>query len=245
MNKRLPALLLVLVLLATTALADTPEYTVACMGDSLTFGLGAFDPATESWPAVLGELDGSVNFTTENYGAPGCTIQHVPELDYTWSDAYWDSLDSDADIFLVMLGSNDLMLWGWQKRLARDYQMLLQSYLDLPQSPRVIVVLPPALHYKNRYRFANREIYLLREMQEQVAEELGLDVISLADVSEDLERYCIDGGHYDSTAYAIFGEYIYDSLCELLPEEKPATPHRSLLPILKPGIDFLPESVTI
>lgn len=205
--------------LATAAWALQPEpvsLTVACVGDSLTYGTGAANRFTDSWPSVLAAADGPLDLSTLNFGHYGRTVTDNRFLSYTNTLSYRQSMGAKADVYLIMLGSNDLLLWGWERSLPQAYRELLQSYMNLPQKPEVIVILPPDLYYENFLRYTNTKIEDVRRIERSIAEELGLDVIDLSAVSGDMESYCIDGGHYNSEGYAIFGEYIYEQLCTLL-----------------------------
>lgn len=217
--KRILCGLLAALFLAGAAWALQPEplsLKVACVGDSLTYGTGAANRFTDSWPSVLAAAEGPLDLTTLNFGSYGRTVTPNRFLAYTNTRTYRQSLEADADVYLVMLGSNDLLLRGWERSLPQAYRTLLQSYINLPQKPEVIVILPPDLYYKNFLRYTNVKIDDLRQMERRIAEELGLDVIDLSEVSGDMEDYCIDGGHYNSEGYAIFGSYIYEQLCPLV-----------------------------
>ena len=208
-----------LVLFSGTALALQPQsetLTVACVGDSLTYGTGCGDRLTESWPAVLAQTDGPLDLDTLNFGVYGQTVTHNPFNGYTRTLSFRRSMSAEADVYLVMLGSNDLLLPNWRQTLPQAYRQLLQGYLSLPGAPEVIVLLPPDLYYENFLSYTNVQIEEVRSIEAAVAEELGLHVIDLSAVSGDMAGYCIDGGHYNAEGYAIFAEYIYDELCALL-----------------------------
>lgn len=212
-------LLAALVLFSGTALALQPKtesLTVACVGDSLTYGTGCRNRLAESWPSVLAQTEGPLDLETLNFGVYGQTVSSNPFRAYTRTLSFRQSMGSDADVYLVMLGSNDMLLPNWRQTLPDAYRQLLQGYLDLPQKPEVIVLLPPDLYYKNFLRYTNTEIEEVRRIEAAVAEELGLEIIDLSVVSGDMAEYCIDGGHYNAEGYAIFGEYIYEELCQLL-----------------------------
>lgn len=205
--------------LGTAAWALQPDpmtLTVACVGDSLTYGTGADNRFTDSWPSVLAAAEGPLDLNTLNFGNYGRTVTDNRFLSYTNTLSFRQSMGANADVYLVMLGSNDLLLRGWEHTLPQAYRELLQGYMNLPQEPEVIVVLPPDLYYENFLRYTNTKIEDVRQIERSVAEELGLDVIDLSEISGNMADYCIDGGHYNSEGYALFGEYIYEQLCSLL-----------------------------
>ncbi len=208
-------------LCATAALArpvfEPEQHTVACIGDSLTFGTGSNEPGTESWPAVLARKTGKLDLDTLNFGVYGSTVEMFTPWSYndTWS--FVNSLNSDADVFLILLGSNDCNSPAPDWTFDEAYRYLLTTYMNLPQSPTVVVVLPPDMYFKSfPLSMSNDSIETIRETERRIAAEYGLDVIDLSAISGDMEQYCVDGGHYDSTGYAMFADYIYGELCAIL-----------------------------
>lgn len=217
--KRIVLIVLVLLMFSGMALAFAAEpvtLKVACVGDSLTFGTGTDNPQTESWPSVLAAASGPLELETYNFGVYGRTVTNSPFFGYTNTASYYQSLNADADVYLVMLGSNDLLSFNWRETLPQQYRELLQTYMSLPQQPQVIVLLPPDMYYEDRYSYLNAAVYELRDLEESIARELGLDVIDLSEISGGMAEYCIDGGHYNSEGYDLFGSYIYEKLCLLL-----------------------------
>ncbi len=192
------------------------SYTVACIGDSLTFGTGSDEPGTQSWPAVLARESGDLALKTYNFGVYGSTVEMFTPWSYNDTACFAESLRCDADVYLIMLGSNDTSspAPGWTFDDA--YRKMLDCYTNLPQDPTVVVLLPPDLYFHNYLSFTNEEIVRIRDSEREIAEQYGLNVIDLSAISGDMEQYCVDGGHYNSTGYAMFADYIYSELCSIL-----------------------------
>lgn len=197
---------------------DEPDhYTVACIGDSLTFGTGSSNPFRESWPSVLAEKTGALDLDTINYGVYGSTVEMYTPWSYNDTRCFAESLSSSADVFLVMLGSNDCNSPSPDWTFNEAYRRLLTAYIALPQEPTVVVILPPDMYYTSfPLSTSNESIDSIRAAERRIAAELGLDVIDLSGLSADMEEYCVDGGHYNSTGYAMFADYIYSELCDIL-----------------------------
>ena len=208
------ALAALLILSGVGVAAQGQEYRVACIGDSLTYGTGADNIETDSWPAVLASLPGFLRLETLNFGVYGSTVSQVEGKTYTDTTAYRDSLSCEADVYLVMLGSNDTLFPFLAGDFVTGYRELLQTYLDT--GARVVVLLPPNMYYDGFFTFLDEDIYKVRAAERSVAEELGLEVIDLSSLSEELEDCCIDGGHFNSEGYAAFAEYIYRQLSHML-----------------------------
>ncbi len=205
----------------TTAFArqvedDPRSYTVACIGDSLTFGTGSDEPGTQSWPSVLAQESGELSLKTYNFGVYGSTVEMFNPWSYNSTACFAESLRCDADVYLIMLGSNDTSSPAPDWTFEEAYRGMLECYTSLPQSPTVVVLLPPDLYFHNYLSFTNEEIVHIRDTERQIAAEFGLNVIDLSAISGDMEQYCVDGGHYNSTGYAMFADYIYSELCNIL-----------------------------
>ncbi|NLL39830.1 MAG: hypothetical protein GX254_09640 [Clostridiales bacterium] len=193
---------------------DIRELTVACVGDSLTFGMGADNPDTESYPGILATLTGPYKFTTENYGHSGATVDYESFLAYANTQAYKDSLNTEADIVLIMLGTNDAVWSPNQTDFPEDYRQILETYLNLPHSPRVIAMTPPHLFIQGFGDLLEDVV----EDEKTVINELGLDIINIYEFSENMSKYSEDGVHFTSEGYKVLAEYIYNELCAVLSE---------------------------
>ena len=117
-----------------------PQVKIACIGDSITYGAGLPDPATQSYPAVLGALLGD-DFEVRNYGVSGTTMLHNGDYPYWNTIAFADSTDWNPDIVILMLGTNDSKPQNWQygDQYADDYLEMIQHYASLPSTPAVFI----------------------------------------------------------------------------------------------------------
>jgi acyl-CoA thioesterase I len=111
---------------------------VACIGDSITYGAGLPDPATQSYPAVLGVLLGE-RYEVRNYGVSGTTMLRLGDYPYWNTSAFADSSDWDPDIVILMLGTNDSKPWNWQygDDFEGDYLDMIDHYRTLAGTAKV------------------------------------------------------------------------------------------------------------
>jgi lysophospholipase L1-like esterase len=192
--------------------AKAESYTVACVGDSLTFGLMSDDPATQSYPAVLSTLkSGKLVFTAENYGCSGATVDHESFKPYTNQAEYTSSLTTTANVVVIMLGTNDAVMSPNQTDFDEDYKQLLDIYINLPQKPKVIVITPPHL-----YNNFDGNVSKLADREKAIAQEMGLDVIDIYALSADMGQYSKDNVHFNAEGYKLLAEYIYTGLNDIL-----------------------------
>ena len=191
--------------------------TVCCVGDSLTYGFAAGDPASQSYPAVLAGLEGKgIRFRTENYGLSGACVDPDDVLPYTASTEYAASLETKAEVVLVMLGTNDAFRSPNRDRLEESFAALLRGYLDLPQAPLVVVVLPPHVFIESYGVRYDDKLEEVAAVEARVAAQLGLPVIDARSFSEGREDLFADGVHFTSEGYALLAETICTQLCEIL-----------------------------
>ena len=103
--------------LATSSALGAPRMPthVACVGDSITYGYGASNQATKSYPANLQTLLGA-SVQVKNFGRNSATLLSAPYGDLPYEDqaefAAASSFVSGAGAsavvdVIIMLGSND------------------------------------------------------------------------------------------------------------------------------------------
>ncbi len=122
---------------------DGKQLKIACIGDSITYGFGSSDPASESYPAQLQKLLGD-KYIVGNFGKSGSYTlaadnkynakKDKPNLSYKNTDEYKQSLQFAPDVVVIMLGTNDMSSMScveatleYKKALAslvKDYQAL-------------------------------------------------------------------------------------------------------------------------
>jgi lysophospholipase L1-like esterase len=193
--------------------------TVACVGDSLTFGMGTANQTTESYPGVLATLTGPFTFITERYGHSGATVDYESKgafaPSYASTQEYADSLNTKAEVIVIMLGTNDAVWSSGQPDFTEDYAQMLDTYLNLPHKPKVIAMLPPHLLGLKGY---DDKLEKVVEMEKAVIQEKGLDLIDAYTFSADMAKYSKDGVHFTPEGYKLLAEFVYEALGDILSE---------------------------
>lgn len=150
----------------TAALSDiqiirTNEPTkvkVACVGDSITAGVGSSSPS-QSYVSQLQTLLGD-NYEVKNFGHSGRTLlaegtngASDPKAGYTSSSLFTASKAYNPDVVTIMLGTNDSKPDNWKTPLKEKYEQelrdLIQVYRDLPSHPTVILATSPTVYKVN------------------------------------------------------------------------------------------------
>ncbi|HTQ51769.1 MAG TPA: GDSL-type esterase/lipase family protein [Candidatus Acidoferrales bacterium] len=126
---------------------------VACIGDSITAGVGVTTPALESYPAKLQKLLGT-NYNVLNYGVSGTTLLISGDMSYWNTGAFTASHNAPLpDIVIILLGTNDSKPQNWQygNNFYSDYRRLISTYTNLTSIPRVLICTPPPVFGSNSY----------------------------------------------------------------------------------------------
>lgn len=113
---------------------------VACVGDSITQGVGALHPNEESYPAQLQALLGK-SWEVHNFGVGGRTMLRKADA-FDFSSA----LQFAPDVVIIALGTNDskTQIWGaHQGEFTDDYVAIIKAFQALPNHPEVWACLPP------------------------------------------------------------------------------------------------------
>jgi lysophospholipase L1-like esterase len=198
------------------------SHVVACVGDSLTYGMSTKDPTTESYPAVLGTLTGGpFSFTTERYGHSGATVKYDGgtsfAMPYAGTQEYKDSLNTKADIVVIMLGTNDAVWATDQSYFTDSFTKMVNTYINLPQKPQVIVMLPPHL-FGDSLKGYKDKLASIVDKEKAVAKDLNLDVIDAYTFTQSMTvpKYSTDGVHFTTYGYKLLAEFVYDKLSDIL-----------------------------
>lgn len=183
---------------------------VACVGDSITYGQGAENPETGSYPMLLQKLLGD-DYEVENYGKRGHTLTENGVC-YRDSDAYPQTLEAKAQIYIIMLGTNDSHPDTWDADLyENDLNKLIDDYIEINADAEIDLMTPPHIYdFNGKY---TEEAKIIEEqvapIVRKVAEERKLNLFDVWNLTTDHEDWYIeDGMHMNDIGYAALAEYI-------------------------------------
>ncbi len=125
---------------ATMSQAIDHPIRVACVGDSITEGVGTANPKEQSYPAQLKALLGD-KWEVRNFGVGGRTmLRKADPYDYR------GALEFAPDVVIIALGTNDSKtpIWGaHQGEFVDDYVAMVKAFQALPNHPQIWACLPP------------------------------------------------------------------------------------------------------
>lgn len=192
--------------------------TVACVGDSLTRReISLKENARCDYPTILKELLGE-NYEVTNYGVAGTCVQIDLDAPYRNTSKYTESVEAEADILIIMLGSNDIWYGGLEKEDAfyKQYSELLDSYLQSENTSKIYLCTLPTSHVENQLEFGEGEVADLKKASaiiRRIAKEEGCAVIEMNEItSEHPEWYDEDKIHFNNYGAEGIAEIIYQSI---------------------------------
>ncbi len=160
-----------------TARAAEP-IKVACVGDSITQGVGA--KSGQSYPAQLQGLLGD-GYKVGNFGVSARTLLKKGDFPYWNEKKYQDALAIEPAIVVIMLGTNDTkpQNWKFEAEFYADYRELVKSFQMLMTKPKVFVCRPVPVPGEGNYGITEENIQKELPRIDALAKELGCRVIDM------------------------------------------------------------------
>ena len=216
MMRRLISMCSLLLMSAGFNAAAQQKVKVACVGNSITYGMDIVNREKNSYPAQLQHMLGD-NYAVKNFGHSGATLLKNGNNPYYKTTAYAAALAFQPDIVLIKLGTNDSKAVNrpFYKEFIKDYYELLDSFAKLPTHPRIIVLLPMPCFLTDSNHISNK--ILLQDilpMEQQVAFERKLEVINLFPLFIDKPELFPDKIHPSSIGAAMLATRVYEAICQ-------------------------------
>ncbi len=196
---------------------------IACIGDSLTYGVGTFFRDYESYPAFLSKKVPQ-EYQILNYGLSGRTATSTGNYPYINERFYNISKEVKADIYIIMLGTNDSKADNWSKAgdngisYKTEFKQIVESYKNLDNNPTIYVMQPPRAYprYKSGlsiYGINNDLISTtIYDYVQEIADELNINCIDLYNFTKDHPGWYSDGVHFKASGYKEIANYISELL---------------------------------
>ena len=136
---------------------------VACIGDSITYGVNL--PPDQTYPADLQKMLGP-KAEVKTFAFPGLSLLALPTGNppyhpaYTGTTYYQAALRFNPNVVIIMLGTNDGSFtfgpgqsWPevYGQRFTQQYKALIQSFRQLPAHPQVFIATCPTVFGTNQY----------------------------------------------------------------------------------------------
>lgn len=155
---------------------------VACVGNSVTFGMGIENPE-ERYPALLQVMLGN-EYEVRNFGHSGATLLKNGYRPYWNLPEFKEALNYGADIVIIHLGLNDTDPRAWPKyrdEFIRDYINLIDTFKSInPNTDVKISRMTPIFSGHTRFESSTRDWYWqVQDAIETIAEISRADLIDM------------------------------------------------------------------
>lgn len=170
---------------------------VICFGDSNTFGYDPCDrcgePYDRGWTKILAELTG---WQVINAGVNGREVPGEPV-----------SIPEDADLFLVMLGTNDLLQLDTPEAAAERMEVFVSG-----GDPQKLVVIAPPPMVPGEW-VQDEELIAdsvrLATLYRELCDRLGIRFLNAGDWDVPL---AYDGVHFTQEGQAVFAQGLFTAM---------------------------------
>jgi len=188
---------------------------VACVGDSITYGFGIKDRATQSYPAQLAALLGA-KWEVRNFGKSGATLLTLGDRPYVKQIELTKALEFRPDVVVIKLGTNDTKPQNWDKHggeFTADFGALLDRFAALDPKPVIYLCRPVPVFGADVYGI--RSDVLEKEILPRVdalAKERHLAVIDLHAALAGHAEMVPDKIHPNAAGATLMARAVYQAL---------------------------------
>ena len=152
--------LLTFILCYTGLNAQSSKIKIACVGNSVTYGAGLKDPATQSYPALLQRKLGA-DYDVKNFGRSGATLLRKGHNPYSKTKEFADAVAFKPDVVVIHLGLNDTDPRNWnnyRNEFKGDYAWLIDTFRkENPEVKIYICLMTPIFQDHPRFRSGTRD----------------------------------------------------------------------------------------
>jgi lysophospholipase L1-like esterase len=144
---------LIVAMVANTASVNAADVVrVACVGDSITAGMGVRDPKANTWPTRLARWLGT-GYDVRNFAISGTTMLTLGDFPYVKQWLYPGALAFQADIVIIDLGANDskhpdsnnvnaVNNWQYSTNYVADYEAMIAAFRKTNPAVKFFVCFP-------------------------------------------------------------------------------------------------------
>lgn len=185
---------------------------VACVGASITEGVGTEPRAQQSFPAQLQTLLGN-GYAVSNYGVSGCTLIRKGNKPYWDTKQYQEALAGLPDIVVIDLGGNDSKLVNrpFLDEYAKDCRDMIDAFRALSSHPRIILLAPiPSFQPDTTQLYSGVMKKIIIPQLQRVAYETQTEVIDMFSLFVDKAALIPDKIHPDNEGAGIYAKRLFD-----------------------------------
>lgn len=206
-------------ILSTVIMAQQPttpkRIKVACVGNSITEGVGSGDRELYSYPAQLQQLLGNA-YRVRNYGKSGHTLMNSGDRPWIKTDRWRDTKMWKPAYVIIKLGTNDskpMNASHIQRDFRRDLCALIDSCQALPSVKQIFICTPAPCVHTNQYNINGEVIaHKIVPIVKEVAEQRKLPLIDLHEALSGHPDLFPDHVHPNRQGAAMIAETVFQSI---------------------------------
>lgn len=144
MRTHLGWIVLLLFLVGSIHAQEQKNIKVACIGNSITQGVGVKNMYQDSYPGILAQWLGK-GYDVRNFGYSGRTMLMNGDRPYMKEQKYKDALAFEPDIVTIKLGTNDTKDMNWPAHgheFEHDMRTMVAAFQALPSHPTIYLCYP-------------------------------------------------------------------------------------------------------
>lgn len=189
---------------------------VACIGNSITYGMTLPDREHTSYPSRLQQSLGE-GYEVGNFGRNGATLLRKGHNPYCKTAEFAHALEFAPDIAVIHLGTNDTDPRNWPDHgdaFVRDYLWLTDTLRAVNPDMRIIVAnMAPIGTAHRRFRSGTREWRdRIRELIPHVAHAAGAELIDFRTSLVDRQNLIPDNLHPNPEGAALLAAYVHSAI---------------------------------
>lgn len=189
---------------------------IACIGNSITYGLTIPDRETSSYPSILQRMLGE-GYEVGNFGHSGSTLMRKGHRPYSKTDDFKNALNFKPDVALIHLGTNDTDPRDWPQfgdEFLNDYLWLIDTLRTINPNMRIVVanIAPIGAGHK-RFQTGTREwLVKEREVIEMLPSLRNVEEIDFYTPLLDHQNLLHDNVHPNAEGARRLAEYSYGAI---------------------------------
>ena len=191
---------------------------VACIGNSVTYGMTHKNPAETSYPTQLQQLLGE-EYEVRNFGHSGATLLSKGHRPYINLPEYTAALEFAPDIAVIHLGLNDTDPRNWpnyRDEFFGDYMNIIKALRETNPKVNVYVCrMTPIFHWHRRFKSGTRDWYWqIQDIIKAIAKEGNFELINLNRYLYNRPDLMPDALHPNEQGASIIAKQVYSAITD-------------------------------
>lgn len=189
---------------------------VACVGNSITYGMTIENREEFSYPSQLQRLLGET-FEVGNFGKSGATLLYKGHRPYVEQEEFRKAMDFAGDIVVIHLGTNDTDPRNWpnyRDEFIGNYRALMDSFrVANPKCRFILARLSPISHRHPRFESGTRDwLAQIQTTVETIAKTTESQLIDFHLPLYPFPNFFPDGLHPNADGAGILAKTVYEAI---------------------------------